>query len=75
MRENIHVDTKVSMALARLGSGNSLHKCGKVYGIVEDMASIIMREFCRAIRKHLKPLVIPKLTRNKIKEIITNFEC
>jgi hypothetical protein len=34
-----------------------------------------MREFCVAIRKHLQPLVIPKLTRNKIKEITTSFEC
>jgi hypothetical protein len=39
------------------------------------MASIIVREFCVAIRKHLKPLVIPKLTKNKIKEITTSFEC
>jgi hypothetical protein len=38
------------------------------------MASIIVREFCAAIIKHLKPKVIPKLTRNKIKEIITSFE-
>jgi hypothetical protein len=34
-----------------------------------------MREFCVAIRKHLKPLVIPKLTRNKIEEITFFFEC
>jgi len=45
-----------------------------VYGIVDSMASIIVKEFCVAIRKHLKPLVIPKLTRNKIKEITTSFE-
>ncbi len=38
------------------------------------MASIIVREFCVAIRKHLKPLVIHKMTKNKIKEIITRFE-
>jgi hypothetical protein len=37
---------KVSMALARLGSENSLQMCGKVYDIVEDMASIIVRIFC-----------------------------
>jgi hypothetical protein len=38
------------------------------------MASITMREFCVTIRKHLKLLVTPKLTRNKIKEITISFE-
>ncbi len=75
MRKNILVKARISMALARLGSENSLQMCGEVNGIVKDMASIILREFCVAIRKHLKPLVIPKLTRNKIKEITTGFEC
>jgi hypothetical protein len=32
-----------------------------------------MREFCSIIRKHLKPLVIPKLTRLK-KESIVGFK-
>jgi hypothetical protein len=65
----------VTMILTKLGSGNSLQICGEVYGIAESMASIILREFCVANRKHLKPLVIPKLTKNKIKEITTCFEC
>jgi hypothetical protein len=34
-----------------------------------------VREFCVAIKNHLKPLVIPKLTINKIKEITIGFEC
>jgi hypothetical protein len=75
MRESIHVEARVAMALARLGSGNSLQMCGEVYGIVESMTSIIVKEFCVAIQKHLKPLVIPKLTRNKIKKITIGFEC
>ncbi len=34
-----------------------------------------MKEFCVAIRKHSKPLVIPKLTKNKIKdENVTTIE-
>jgi hypothetical protein len=60
------VKARVAMALARLGSGNSLQICGKVYGIVESMASIIVREFYVVNRKHLKPLATPKLIRNKI---------
>jgi hypothetical protein len=75
MRENIPVKVIVAMTLTKLGSGNSLQMCGEVYGIAESMASIIVREFCVAIKKHLKLLVIPKLTKNKIKEITTSFEC
>jgi hypothetical protein len=33
-----------------------------------------MIKFCSTIRKHLKPLVIPKLNRDIIKEIIIGFE-
>jgi hypothetical protein len=33
-----------------------------------------MKEFCLTIKKHLKPLVIPKLTKYKIKEINSSFE-
>ncbi len=69
------MEARVAMVLARLGNGNSLQMCGEVYGIAESTTSIIMREFCVTIRKHLKPLVIPKLTRNKIKEITIGVEC
>jgi hypothetical protein len=33
-----------------------------------------VRELFSAIKKHLKPLVIPKLIKDKIKEIIVSFE-
>jgi hypothetical protein len=48
--------------------------CGKVYDIEKNTRSIIVKEFYLAIRKQLKPLVIPKLTKDKIKEIIVGFE-
>jgi hypothetical protein len=31
MRKNIHVETKVAMALAILGNGNSLQMCGELF--------------------------------------------
>jgi hypothetical protein len=74
MRESIPMKVIIAMTLTKLGSGNILQMCGEVYGIAESMASIIVREFCVAIKKHLKPLVIPKLTKTKIKEITTGFE-
>jgi hypothetical protein len=55
------------MTLSRLGSENSLQMCKEVYDIAECMASIIVREFCVATKSHLKPLVIHKSTKNKIK--------
>jgi len=48
--------------------------CGEFYGIAKNIASIIMKEFCLAIRKHLKPLMIYKLIKDKIKEIIIGLE-
>jgi hypothetical protein len=38
--------------------------CGKVYEMVESTTFIIEIEFCAIIRKHLKPLVIERLTSN-----------
>jgi hypothetical protein len=43
--------------------------CGKVYDIAKITTSIIVRKFCVAVRIHLKPLVIPKLIRNKSKKL------
>jgi hypothetical protein len=34
------------------------------------ITSIIMKEFCAIIRNHLKPSVILKSLKNKVKEII-----
>jgi hypothetical protein len=48
--------------------------CGKVHDIEKNTRSIVVKEFYLAIRNQLKPLVIPKLTRDKIKEIIVGFE-
>jgi hypothetical protein len=75
MIKNIFVEVKVAMVFARLGSGNSLQMFREVYDIAKNTASIIVREFCVAIKKHLQALVIPKLTINKIKEITISFEC
>ncbi len=74
MKENIHVEAKVTMTFARLCIENSLQMYGEVYDIAKITTSIIVKKLCVAVKKHLKPLVIPKLTRNKIKEITTSFE-
>jgi ABC-type Na+ transport system ATPase subunit NatA len=43
MRENIHVEAREAMVLARLGCENSLQMYAEVYGIVESTTSIIVR--------------------------------
>jgi hypothetical protein len=35
MRENIHVEIRITMALALLGNGIYLQTCREVYGIIE----------------------------------------
>ncbi len=35
MRENIHVEIRIAMALALLSNGNSLQMCKEVYGIID----------------------------------------
>ncbi len=62
------------MAFTQLGNGLFLQMCGEVYGIAKSTTSIIVRKFYSTIKKHLKPLVIPKLIRDKMKEIIIGFE-
>jgi hypothetical protein len=55
LRESISLETRVAISLSRLSTGNTLQMCGEVYGISRSSASIIVREFCVAIKKHLKP--------------------
>ncbi len=43
MKENIPIETKITMALTQLSSWNSLQMCGEVYDIVENIASIIVK--------------------------------
>lgn len=62
------------MALARLGSGNSLQMVGELYGVVENTTSIMVREFCEAIREHLKPRCFLKPTAAQLKQMLMNLK-
>lgn len=73
-RACIPLRNRVALSLNRLSSGNSLRGCAETYGIHESTASIIVREFCAAIEKHLKPLVIEKQSAATLKRIATEFE-
>jgi hypothetical protein len=60
--------------LNRLNSGNSLRGCVEIHRIHESTASIIVREFCAAIDKHLKPVVIKKQSKVTLNRIAPEFE-
>jgi hypothetical protein len=44
------------MSLHRLGSSDKLQTIGDLYGVHKNTLSIVVREFCRAARKHLQPV-------------------
>jgi hypothetical protein len=74
IRQNVHVKTRITIAFPRLGREISLQMCGEVYDIIESMELVIGIDFFAIIIKLLKSLVIPKLIRNKIKEIVIGFK-
>jgi hypothetical protein len=47
--------------------------CGEMYGMVESITSIIITDFYATIRKHLKHLVMERLT-NIIRRMAYEFE-
>jgi hypothetical protein len=60
MRSCIIIKTQITIALSCLGSGNTLQMCGEMYGMVENITSIIIKDFYATIRKHFKHLVIER---------------
>jgi hypothetical protein len=74
IRQTVHVKTRITIAFPRLGREISLQMCGEVYDIIESMELVIGIDFFAIIIKLLKSLVIPKLIRNKIKEIVIGFK-
>ena len=73
-RASIPLRNRVALSFNRLGSSNSLRGCAKMYGIHESIASINVREFCGAIEKYLKPLVIEKQSKTTLNRIAAEFE-
>jgi hypothetical protein len=47
------VEKRVTMSLARLGTGDMLCMVEEVIGVVESTISEIVREFCKMVRQYL----------------------
>jgi hypothetical protein len=57
-----------------LATGDTLHTLADLYGISKSSASIIVREVCEGIKTVLRPLVFPKPTLSRMKQIALEFE-
>jgi hypothetical protein len=73
-RAFIPLRNQIVFSFNRLSSGNSLRGCVETYEIHENTASIIVREFCATIEKHLISLVIDKQSRITLNGITIKFE-
>ena len=62
MRKYIPIHTRVALTLASLGGHNILIMCVDLYEIAHSIASMIIREYCEAIKIHVRPLVYLKPT-------------
>jgi hypothetical protein len=47
-------NTRIAISLSRLGTGNGQLLIGDLYGVAKSTVSIIVREFCKAVRQHLQ---------------------
>jgi hypothetical protein len=74
MRVAIFVETRIAVSLCRLGTGNGLLLIGEVYGIAECIASCIVREFFKAVRKHLLRVLVQFPSESQFKVLASQFE-
>ena len=70
----ISVNTCVAIVLGWLGSDNTLHMYGGVFGMPECTTFIMVRDFFTFIRKQLKPLKFRKSNSQSIKRMAAEFE-
>ena len=61
-RVTVPVQEKIAMLLHRLGSGNGLQTIGDFYRVYKNTLSIIVREFCKAVKKYLQPVFVQTLS-------------
>ena len=79
-KENTHfrvtmlVQERITMSLHRLGSGDGLQTISDLYGVHKTTLSIIVREFCRAVRKYLQPIFVQTPNKSQFKVLASKFE-
>ena len=73
-RVTVPVQEMITMSLHQLGSGDGLHTIGDLYGIHKSTLSIIVREFCGAVRKYLQPFFVQIPSGSQFRVLASNFE-
>jgi hypothetical protein len=74
MRAAIFVETRITVSLCILDTGNGLLLIGEVYGIAECTPSCIVREFCKAVAKHLLRVLIQFPSESQLKVLTSQFK-
>jgi hypothetical protein len=74
MRNAISVETRIAISLSRLGTGNGQLLIGDLYGVVESTVSIIVREFCKAVRQHLQRILVQMPSESQFRILAKEFE-
>jgi hypothetical protein len=74
MRNAISVETRIAISLSRLGTGNGQLLINDLYGIAESTVSIIMREFCKAVRQHLQQILVQMPSESQFRVVAKEFE-
>ena len=73
-RVTVPVQEMIAMSLHRLGSGDGLQTIGDLYGVHKNTLSIIVREFCRAMRKYLQPVFVQTPSESQFRVLASKFE-
>ena len=74
MRNAISVETRIAISLSRLGTGNGQLLIGDLYGVAESTVSIIVREFCKAVRQHLQRILVQMPSESQFRVLAKEFE-
>ena len=74
MKLGIDVKIQITVTFSKLSTKNTLRMCGKRNELAQPTTSIIVRNCCKVIKIHLKPLVFQKLTKSQIQTIVAKFE-
>ena len=73
-RVTIPVQKREVISLHRLGVGNGLQSIRDLYGVHKSILLKIVREFCKAIRKHLQPLFVQTMNESQFRILASRFE-
>ena len=74
MRNAISVETRIAISLSRLGTGNGQLLIGDLYGVAESTVSIIVKEFCKAVRQHLQRILVQIPSESQFRVLAKEFE-